>query len=218
MQSDRQTKEKGRTGWHALFLAGPYVGVGVGMYLLGSGWAAIGIYHLFMICGVLLARGRNGFAGMFKGWRSSWGVPALVGCTGGGALIYFLWPLLHPPDLELASALAQYGLSPTPLIWFAIYYCIVNPPLEETFWRDVWGSPTRGLHYSDILFAGYHGVVLILFVTWPWALLAVAILTTTAWAWRFITNRFGGIAIPLWSHLTADVAVMAAVFLILARG
>ena len=91
------------------------------------------------------------------------------------------------------------------------YYALVNPVLEEVFWRGWLAPASRRLHWHDLAFAVYHGLVLFFFINPPWILLCVTILVGTAWIWRWMVRSWGGLVGPVGSHLAADVGIVVAV-------
>lgn len=95
-----------------------------------------------------------------------------------------------------------------------IYYCLSTPIVEEVFRRGYHLLPGRYPSAPDILFAGYHPIVLILFLK-PLPIAAVFIaLVITAWVWRILALKLDGLAIPFVSHLVAGIGVILTVNLI----
>ena len=110
--------------------------------------------------------------------------------------------------------MSHLGLEDTPWLIFILYYCTVNPLLEELFWRGYLGRPTLKPVWADVWFAGYHIIVLIAFVEWPWITLSFLTLMGAAWVWRQLTRIYHGLTIPILSHAAADASVIGAVFLL----
>ena len=90
----------------------------------------------------------------------------------------------------------------------------MNPVLEEWYWRGVLGSPSRMPTPNDAAFAGYHVLVLAVFVPWPWALAVAVVLVGAAWLWRQLVARHGGLVIPVVTHAVADLSVIVTAELI----
>jgi membrane protease YdiL (CAAX protease family) len=191
--------------------------VGVGLHVLHSGWAAILGYHAGMC--VLLAAGGGWPEArrLLRGWTWGSGLACAAFGAAAGPLIHVLWPLAADPANPLAARLAGLGLQGASWWAFVAYYVLVNPFLEEAFWRGWLAPDLRRPAAVDALFAGYHAVVLVLFIDWPWILLALACLVTAAWLWRRLALRTGGLAIPAVSHLVADVSVIAAAIVLSSR-
>jgi membrane protease YdiL (CAAX protease family) len=184
----------------------PYLAVGVGLYMLHSGWAAMAGYHVLMVLFLWAGGGWSGIREILRGWSWKEGIPTCVVCGLAGPLLWMLWPVVSKGPL--AERLAAVGLEGASWWGFVVYYALVNPVLEELYWRGWLGSESRWPGREDVLFAGYHGIVLVLFVDWPWALLCFACLLTAAWLWRQLVKRHEGLAIPVISHFIADVGVV----------
>lgn len=189
----------------------PYIAVAVGMYVFNSGLAAMFAYHAG-ICAALLCTGsardwrRKLVAGCHM--RTAAMLVPLFACAG--PIIFLLWPYVSLKGTHLSSSLAVFGLQGRSWIVFLVYYPLVNPWLEELFWR---GLLARGTHYgriSDLLYAGYHVLALASFTTVPWLLFCFAVLAVAGATWRILAARNGGLALPALTHLVADIAVIVA--------
>ncbi len=234
----------------------PAVAVAAGLYAADSAWAALLLYHSWMV-GALLLAGRNlsrqrrptsgdvgartsfdgsarppaglgaGTSGdldahisvdLFRGWSLRTAAPLLLIAAANGPAFIFLWRFAaHSPDGP-GPVLAALGLSGIGLVGFALWYCTVHPLLEEAYWRGLLGSGDARPVAADAAFAAYHVLVLRLFLAPAWTAAAFVILTATAWGWRRVAQRYGGLAIPAASHAAAGVSTMAAVFRLLGGG
>jgi membrane protease YdiL (CAAX protease family) len=193
----------------------PYVAVLVGLYALSSAWAAIAIYHAGIVA-IWLAAGRAPSPRtLFAGLRARAAIPLVAAALAVGPILWLVWPRVAL-DPDLAAVLARFGLAGGSLAAFAIYSAIANPLLEELLWRGLLGDPAARPSPYDALFAGYHLLVLALVVAWPFALAAAVALALAAWIWRLATDRCGGLAAPWLSHLAADLAVIAAAWVLAA--
>jgi hypothetical protein len=186
----------------------PYITILLGLHILKSAWAAILLYHGTILIVILRSNGFIPFKRLFQGW--SWKIVlslAVISALSGLSL-YFLWPLAGIQGSELSKILREYGLSENSWYIFMIYYCVSTPILEEIFWRGLLSVPNHYPSAPDCLFAGYHIIVLILFLK-PLAIAAVSIaLVITAWIWRILALKSDGLAIPFVSHLVAGISVM----------
>jgi len=200
-------KEPARSGWIRIAPLLPYVAVLLGLYVLHSAWTAVLLYHMGMIL-TLMVRRRD-WPRWFRGWSTGWAITlALMGALGGEAFC-LLWPVLGLGGLKFE--LARLGLTGPGLVIFLWYFAIAGSWLEEAYWRGLLFRSSRGLVLRDVLFAGYHVLVLRLFLDWPWVLVSAVTLTITAWIWRQVARRCGGMVVPGLSHLTADVGIVLAV-------
>ena len=80
----------------------------------------------------------------------------------------------------------------------------------------VGAGPRRGylgghkyFSWTDLAFAGYHILVLAWFIKVPWLVIAFIVLTVAAYIWRYIASKLEGLAVPLLSHIVADVSIIA---------
>ncbi len=185
------------------------------MYLLRNALAAILLYH----AGILVIVAATGRWSLVKELIAGWHALAALGLSLfgllGGATIYVLSPLMGLDYARMTAVLAELGL--VDVTWFAFigYYCLVNPWLEELFWRGFLVRRERRPVPVDLLFAGYHALVVIWFVDWPWVMIAFFSLTTAAWLWRRTAHSTGGLLLPVISHFAADVGIIIAAQLLL---
>ena len=196
-----------------MFKAGallPYVAVSAGLLWLHNAWAAIGLYHLGIIAFLIFSpdpfRKYNLQLPQFKTTVFS----ALFGMTGGLAL-YLLLPVLGIRS-DIGHYFAAIGLTSMAWPWFIAYYVIVNPILEEFFWRGWLGSDARRPVLNDFLFAGYHVIVLAGNVSLFWLPVVFVVLTFASWYWRRVDNNSGTLAPSVISHTAGDLAVIIAIY------
>lgn len=199
-----------------VFLAAltPYVSSALGIHLLHSAWAALLVYHA-AIAAVVVRRGLKATWGEARrGWSTPWGlVLALVCLSNGGALV-LLWRFVARDPGDLSGQLARLGLAHGLWWLFGAWYILVHPILEELFWRCTLTSARSGPALPDLVFAGYHSIVLIAFMPWYWVLPVVLLLTGMGCAWRAMVRRLGGPAVPIVSHACAGLGtILAASFL-----
>lgn len=193
----------------------PYVAVLIGMYLLSSGWAAMLLYHAGVLLVLFSLKEKTDSSALLRGWNMGAATLSIV-CLGSGVVLFLLWPIIaaDADGSVLTQKLADLGLSGFSWLGFTVYYALVNPWLEELYWRGVLGSKSKRPAASDFLFAGYHVLVLIKFVPWFWALFAAVTLVATAWIWRQIANRYGGLLVPTVAHLAADASIVIAAHIV----
>jgi hypothetical protein len=186
--------------------------VPVGLLILHNAWAAMLGYHLGMVLILVLDRGCLDLKSLFGSRNYYW--LALMSILGlcGGLLMYLLWPYLDVP-FDLGTYLSSIGLSQNHWVFFLIYFVVVNPWLEELYWRGYLGSGSTRPVINDVLFAGYHVVTLAGKVNILWLGLMLVLLIGGAWLWRIVNNRSGGLLPSVLAHLTADFSIMLAVFL-----
>ena len=187
--------------WFACLL--PYAAVIMGLMLMRSAWLAVLIYHL----GILSMLGKTVRYDRSL-IRTQGGVSNLwlyIGTAIGlFLLLVFGWPWIERPGVPLVDRLAEFGLRGTSWFVFVIYFSLVHPLLEELHWRGAASTNPWG-HF---LFAGYHILVVLHFVTWPWAALSFVVLYLTSRWWACQSKV---ILVPVVTHALADGAIILAV-------
>ncbi|UCE65459.1 MAG: CPBP family intramembrane metalloprotease, partial [Candidatus Zixiibacteriota bacterium] len=176
--------------------------------ILKNAWAAILLYHAAILFVILRNSDLILFKRLFRGWSWKIGFPLAAISAFSGLSFYILWPMARIDSLELSTVLNEYGLYSSSWLIFMIYYCISTPILEEIFWRGYLSVPNRYPSGPDILFAGYHIIVLILFLKHLPIAAVFLSLVIVAWIWRLISIKFNGLAIPFVSHLVAGTGVI----------
>ncbi len=205
-----------KTTWLKLIsVAVPYLAVLVGLYILKNAWIAIGFYHFGLVL-FLIAGDRNS---LLKKIRTGWN-PAMA--TAGAVMsamifpvIFIFWKYMQLENVRLNTALANFGLYGTSWFFFMIYFSTVQPFLEELYWRDYLGSNQKYLSWTDLAFAGYHIFVLVWFIKLPWLVISFLVLTMAASGWRYVSNKFEGLSVPLLSHIVVDISIVAATNLLI---
>ena len=69
--------------------------------------------------------------------------------------------------------------------------------------------------WTDLAFAGYHILVLAWFIKLPWLIIAFVVLTIAAYIWRYMAFKLKGLAIPLLSHIIADISIIAVIYVLI---
>jgi hypothetical protein len=187
----------------------PYGAVLAGLYGFHNAWATVLLYYAGILA-VVLPR-RRAMAAAFRGWNRGAALALALFGVAGGALLYILWPWLDRSG-AVASRVAAMGLEGTAWPVFLVYFALLNPWLEESLWRGHFAVTAPGLHPVDLLFAGYHALVVGLFLPWAWALAAAAACALASWLWRRAAVRHRGILVPVLSHLAVDVTAAVALF------
>jgi hypothetical protein len=188
-----------------------YSAIFIGMYVLPNAWVAVFGFHLALSL-ALLPRLRT--------LPSRWLVPvspafllAMI-CAGllAGAGLWLLWPYTGASE-HYQTQLSTLGLTGN-FTWivFTVYFSLVNPWLEEAFWRDALTHPTRRPALVDLLYAGFHLIVLAPFVSYFWLLVAFLILAVTGWLWRVITHVSGSLLPAVVCHLLADFSILLVLY------
>ncbi len=189
-----------------------YISMVLGLHIFHNAWAAFGFYHGLILLIMLTDRNRAFWKTLLAGWNWPLGMMAVVFGLGGGLVILLLAPSAGIDSQMIRPALSKLGLQGNSWLIFVFYHSLVNPWLEEVFWRGKLGTSNRLPQWDDLLFAGYHSLVLVLFFDWVWIILATFILTIAGWLWRQMKRTHDGLLMPVISHICADASIMAAIF------
>lgn len=182
--------------------------------LLHNAWLTIVGYHVGMLIVLLFSRGKFAFKRLLQ--SNNLKVPAIAAAIGAssGVLLYTLFPVLALPG-DTNEYLRNMGLTQATLPIFALYFVLVNPLLEEYYWRGYLGSGLKRITLNDFLFAGYHIFVLAGKITVVWLVVAFLVLVFGAWLWRQADRLSQGLLPSAVSHLAADITIMLTVVFIL---
>ena len=189
----------------------PYLSILVGLVVFHSVWVTLIFYHVGMILYLVFNwEGKQGeFSLSVK--NICLGAVAILFGIFGGVFLYFLWPFLGIA-LDLGEALTRLGLSGSSWIVFILYFSLVNPVLEELYWRGYLGKDASSPVVQDFLFSGYHIIILAIFVGIPWLLVVFIVLSGTAWLWRQFTRISGSLLLSSISHMAADLTVILVIY------
>ncbi len=189
----------------------PYVAVALGLYVLHSAWAALGLYHAGILACLLFVSEPKSDPGRLSVHRV-WIVLAAGLFAVGGVAIYVLWPYLSH-GTSITDRLAAFWVTKHTWPLLAVYFCIVNSTLEEFFWRGRLMSHSLRPVACDFLFAGYHAFVILAFAEPIWTIPVFIAVAFAGWLWRMLRVSTGGLAVPIITHIIADVSIAVAVHL-----
>jgi len=132
--------------------------------------------------------------------------------------IYYdlLWPLLAIPK-DISLYLQNIGLTSSMWPYFLVYFILVNPWLEECYWRGYLGSNSQNITLHDLLFSGYHIIVLAGKIDIIWLVIIFFILSLGAWFWRQANRWNQGISASIISHIVADASVILTIYFLTTR-
>jgi membrane protease YdiL (CAAX protease family) len=187
----------------------PFVIMLFGLYWFENVWIAMLGYHL--LAGLILLRNRQ-FHRVQQLWEGGGMLLSLVcmvlGATAGW-LIYLSVGFIHLPP-NLAESLQAFGLSNGSWWFFILHYAIVNPVIEELYWRGFLGSESRLPTLSDICYAAYHPLVLAKFIAWQWTL--PVLIGLVAMGWRWLSAYSKGLRLATLMHASADLSIILAIY------
>ena len=196
--------------WIAPILA--YLAVGIGLFVFHSSWAALLGFHLTIIGSLWIAKPNTPISILFKSTNLKWIVINLLLCGSSGITLYFAWNIFKfAPDFS--AQVAAWGLNKHNWIPFIAYFILVNPLVEEYFWRGYLGSEVKSLHITDFIYAGYHTMIIINKIHLLSVVYCMGALVAAGWLWRQIKREDQGLLAAVIGHMAADFTILLAVFL-----
>lgn len=190
----------------------PYLAVTIGLFWIENAfWALLG-FHAAIILSVLLARSQVPIGILLGSKDIRWVILNILVCSSSGVSLYFFWSYFQVLG-DISAHVESLGLTSTTWPIFLTYFVLVNPLIEEYFWRGYLGSPTRGLYPSDILYAGFHGLILLGKVQAGAIVYSLMVLILAGWFWRQIARVDGGLLAPVLGHMAADFTILMAIYL-----
>jgi membrane protease YdiL (CAAX protease family) len=195
----------------------PYAAVVLGLYVFKNVFLALAIYYSAIVFFIVINGGKGLLRTIFSGWNYPATACSAIVFACGGVVIFFLWPYSKLENVNLTSTLAEYGLSGATCYIFVAVATILNPLLEELFWRGCFQNDATRPAFIDAVFAGYHVLALVLVITAPITILAFVVLFAASWWLRFMKHKFGGLAVPYIAHLTADVSIVAGIYFLISQ-
>lgn len=189
----------------------PYLAVWAGLFLFKSAWLTLLAFHITIIFVIAVARPSIPINILFKSNSFKWILFSVLFCSTSGVGLYFLWEAFDVAQ-NLPAQLISLGLNSTSWFPFITYFSLVNPFVEEYFWRGVLGSVTKKLHIGDVVFAGYHAMILWGRVNPLSTLFAVIILVSAGWLWRQIFRKDHGLLAAVLGHMVADFSILLTIY------
>ncbi len=196
--------------WVAPALA--YLAVGLGLFVFHSAWGALVGFHVAIIVSLLIARPNLPVTVLLKSANIKWILLSILLCGGGGVALYFLWNIFGFSS-DLPAQVEALGLNSSNWLTFIAYFALVNPFVEEYFWRGYFGNPTKNLYIYDFIYSGFHGLILIGKVHSYSIIFGLSVLVFAGWLWRQIAREDHGLLAPVLGHMAADFTILMAVYL-----
>ena len=195
--------------WIAPALA--YLAVFLGLFAFHSAWAALLGFHAAILGSLWIARPNIPLSILLKNSNKKWIAVSLLVCGSSGFALFFLWNVFGIAS-DLPAQVEALGLNAQTWFPFIAYFALVNPFIEEYFWRGYLGNATKSLHISDFLYAGFHALILIHKVPIVSIFFAVAALALAGWFWRHLAREEGGgLLAPALGHMAADFTILVAI-------
>ncbi len=193
----------------------PYTAIFVGLFVFKNAFAAISIYYVGIIIFSGITGGFRFIKSIFSGWDIRIAVFAVIMGVLSGVVVYMAWNLSALEGISLKDVFAEYGLQGIRVYIFVALAILVNPVIEEVFWRGLLGVKDRRISWLDAAFVGYHVPALLLVIKPLMAILAFIVLCGAGWGLRFIRNKLGGLIVPYFAHLAADISIVISIYFII---
>ncbi|MBK9924868.1 MAG: CPBP family intramembrane metalloprotease [Anaerolineales bacterium] len=188
-----------------------YLAVGIGLFVFHSAWGTLLGFHVAIIISLLIAKPNIPLKTLLTNKNIKWILLSILLCGSSGITLYFTWDTFGFAD-DFPEQIASLGLNTSSWPVFIAYFALVNPFIEEYFWRGYLGSKTKSLHISDFLYAGFHGLVLYGMVRVEAIIFGLSMLVFAGWFWRQIAREDEGLLAPLLGHMTADFTILITVY------
>lgn len=195
--------------WLAPTLA--YLAVGLGLFVFHSAWGALLGFHAAIIVSLLSAKPALSLNILRTNNNFKWIPLNILLCGASGVALYFLRDMFGFAA-DFSAQVTALGLNTSNWPVFIAYFALVNPFIEEYFWRGWLGSESKSLHTSDFLYAGFHGLILINKVAVGSIVFGVSVLVFAGWLWRQTAREGGGLLAPVLGHMAADFTILLTVW------
>jgi membrane protease YdiL (CAAX protease family) len=201
---------------HWSWLPVPTALVAATMLIHQDAWMAMVGFHLLMLAALIIYR-------RSINWRKCFALPsarlllghltAAVLMTTTFSIVIYAYAAGHDGYGEwFAGRLNDHDVYPATRLLFALQLCLLNPLLEELFWRGLFFSDRRRLAATDFCYAAFHIFALLPFM--PAAQAAVGTVGLVGFGYvlrQLVRSKNGSLILPLLWHALADIAVVVAI-------
>jgi hypothetical protein len=189
----------------------PYLAVGLGIFWFRNAWIALIGFHMAILVAVLVARSRVPIQILFMSSDARWLLLSVLLCGSSGVSLHLLRPYFGITS-DLSSQVETLGLTKSAWPSFIGYFVLVNPFVEEYYWRGVLGNTTSRLYSSDFLYAGFHALIMIGKIQISAIVCSLIVLVIAGWFWRQIGREDKGLLAAVLGHMAADLTILLAVY------
>lgn len=186
----------------------PYIFISIGLFVLSDALFAVGGYFATMFTVILLQKNKNIKEKVFSGWLWREGFLFSLVSSLAGVSLFVIWPFLQKNGVDAAQQLIDFNLESWRFVIFGVYLIFFNPIFEEIFWREILHTNTKADYVVDLLFAGYHIMVLPFFLNILGCSLAFIALIFASVMWRWMNQKYKGLSMPILTHFFADTGII----------
>jgi membrane protease YdiL (CAAX protease family) len=216
-----------RVGLVLLLALVPWLAVYIGLYEQGSALRAFLYYHAVCVVGGLILRSPGLSAAGMPFRRYLWPLIGIaVGINTLAAVLFSLVGAVLLDRAQILDLMSARGLPPARYIFLFPYFSIVNPVVEEYFWRGgvyatlrqrfgTWQTPAL---ISALFFGAWHWLVVRLFVSPVLALLTTLAIAGVGFVLTLVYERTRHLALPIALHALAGDAPLLVILALLTRG
>lgn len=198
-----------KSKWLAPIL--PYLAVWVGLFVFKNPWATLLGFHFAILLALIFLHPALPLNTFFKPAKRRHILLSVFFSAISGLGLYLLRDVFGIAA-DLQAQLAAIGLNSSTWFLFIAYFAVANPFFEEYFWRGVLGSDTRQFYIGDLVYAGYH-VLVVWNKVHPLSMtLMIFVLSLAGWFWRQLYRRDGSLLAPVLGHMVADLSILLAVY------
>lgn len=189
----------------------PYLAVWAGLFVFKSAWATLLGFHAAILFALFVLRPSLPPATLFKPATTVYALSSVLLCASGGIGLRLLWDIFRVTP-ALPGKLAEIGLTSSSWLPFIAYFSLANPLFEEYFWRGVLGGGTKGFYFGDLVYAGYHLLIVADKAPLYASVLMLVVLTFIGWFWRQLYRKDDSLLAPVLGHMAADFTILLAVY------
>jgi hypothetical protein len=120
--------------------------VGIGMFWFHQARLALLGFHFAIVLSLFVAKPHLPVKILFKSNNIRWILLSIILCGSSGIALYGFWSYFEVVS-DLPAQIEAFGLTSSTWPLFITYFVLVNPLIEEYFWRGYLGSPTKTFIY-----------------------------------------------------------------------
>lgn len=189
----------------------PYLAVALGLFGFRNAWAGLLGFHSAIVLALFLTRPPFHPRVLFQSNDVRWVLLSIFLSVGGGVCLHFFWSSFGITD-NFSAYIQSIGLNSSNWTAFIAYFTLVNPFLEEYFWRGALGSPAPHPDLSDFFYAGFHALILAGKMPFASTAFGLTVLVLAGWFWRQLARRDRGLLAPVLGHMAADFTILMVLY------